>query len=132
MMKLTTKIDFASDEFENNKRSHLEALAEVEKAAALAAKGGGQKSRDRHLSRGKLLPRERVANLLDYGSYFLEIGATAAYGMYDDACPCAGAIAGIGVIEGQECIIFCNDATVKGGTYYPMTAKKHLRAQEIA
>ena len=94
--------------------------------------GGGEKSRERHVSRGKMLPRRRVANLLDPGSPFLEIGATAAHGMYDGAAPCAGVIAGIGRVQGQEVMVVCNDATVKGGTYYPMTVKKHLRAQEIA
>ena len=79
-----------------------------------------------------MLPRDRVANLLDAGSPFLEIGATAAHGLYDGAAPSAGVIAGIGTVEGQECMIVCNDATVKGGTYFPMTVKKHLRAQEIA
>ncbi len=131
-MKLSSNIGSGSEEFSNNRKLHLEALAVVGEAAALAAEGGGQKSRDRHVSRGKLLPRERVANLLDHGSHFLEIGATAAHGMYNGAAPCAGAIAGIGLVNGLECMIFCNDATVKGGTYYPMTAKKHLRAQEIA
>ena len=94
--------------------------------------GGGEKSRARHESRGKMLPRRRVANLLDPGSPFLEIGATAAHGMYGGAAPCAGVIAGIGRVQGQEVMVVCNDATVKGGTYYPMTVKKHLRAQEIA
>jgi 3-methylcrotonyl-CoA carboxylase beta subunit len=93
---------------------------------------GGERSRDRHISRGKMLPRERVANLLDAGSPFLEVGATAAHGLYDGAAPCAGVIAGIGQVQGHEVMVICNDATVKGGTYYPMTVKKHLRAQEIA
>ncbi|MBL3569338.1 methylcrotonoyl-CoA carboxylase, partial [Rhodovulum visakhapatnamense] len=99
---------------------------------ALAAAGGGEAARARHVARGKMLPRDRVANLLDPGSPFLEIGATAAHGLYDGAAPCAGAIAGIGRVEGQEVMVLANDATVKGGTYYPMTVKKHLRAQEIA
>ena len=94
--------------------------------------GGGATARERHLSRGKLLPRERVAGLLDPGTPFLEIGATAAHGMYGGDAPGAGLIAGIGRVAGRECMIVCNDATVKGGTYYPMTVKKHLRAQEIA
>ena len=131
-MKLKSNIASGSEEFVNNRKLHLEALALVEQAADLAAEGGGQKSRERHISRGKMLPRDRVANLLDHGSHFLEIGATAAHGMYDGAAPGAGAIAGIGSVEGLECMVFCNDSTVKGGTYYPMTAKKHLRAQEIA
>jgi len=111
---------------------HLEALALVQSAAKAAAAGGGQKSRERHLSRGKMLPRDRVANLLDAGSPFLEVGATAAHGMYDGAAPCAGVVAGVGRVHGQEVMVVCNDATVKGGTYYPLTVKKHLRAQEIA
>ena len=115
-----------------SKQAHLDALADVVEAARLAALGGGEKSRARHISRGKMLPRDRVANLLDVGSPFLEIGATAAHGMYDGAAPCAGVIAGVGEVEGVEVMVVCNDATVKGGTYYPMTVKKHLRAQEIA
>ena len=115
-----------------SRQAHLDALAEVAQAARLAALGGGETSRMRHISRGKMLPRDRVANLLDAGSPFLEIGATAAHGMYSGAAPCAGVIAGIGVVEGQQVMMVCNDATVKGGTYYPMTVKKHLRAQEIA
>jgi 3-methylcrotonyl-CoA carboxylase beta subunit len=111
---------------------HEAALADVAAAAGAAAFGGGEKSRARHVSRGKMLPRDRVANLLDPGSAFLEIGATAAHGMYDGAAPCAGVIAGVGTVSGRQVMIVCNDATVKGGTYYPMTVKKHLRAQEIA
>lgn len=94
--------------------------------------GGGEKSRERHLSRGKILPRERVSRLLDPGSPFLEIGLTAAHGMYNGDAPGAGLIAGVGRVSGQDVMILCNDATVKGGTYYPATVKKHLRAQEIA
>ncbi len=112
--------------------AHEAALAEITAAAAAAAAGGGEKSRARHLSRGKMLPRDRVAGLLDPGSAFLEVGATAAHGMYDGAAPCAGVIAGVGRVNGVEVMVVCNDATVKGGTYYPMTVKKHLRAQEIA
>ncbi len=115
-----------------SRAAHLRALEMVEKAAASAAAGGGEKARARHVSRGKMLPRDRVANLLDPGSAFLEIGATAAHGMYDGAAPCAGVIAGIGTVSGVQVMVVCNDATVKGGTYYPMTVKKHLRAQEIA
>jgi 3-methylcrotonyl-CoA carboxylase beta subunit len=115
-----------------NRASHEAALADVAQAAATAAQGGGEKSRARHVGRGKMLPRDRVANLLDPGSPFLEIGATAAHGMYDGAAPCAGVIAGVGIVNGHQVMVVCNDATVKGGTYYPMTVKKHLRAQEIA
>ena len=131
-MKLQSQAIPSSDAFKTNRAAHLDALAQIREAAAQAAEGGGQRSRDRHLSRGKLLPRDRVAGLLDPGSPFLEIGATAAHGMYDGAAPCAGMVAGIGQVHGQEVMVVCNDATVKGGTYYPMTVKKHLRAQEIA
>ena len=131
-MKLQSKAIPSSAEFQANRDGHLEAIRVIQEAAALAAAGGGEAARERHLSRGKMLPRERVANLLDPGSPFLEVGATAAHGLYDGAAPCAGVIAGIGRVQGLECMIVCNDATVKGGTYYPMTVKKHLRAQEIA
>lgn len=131
-MKLQSKVLTASEEFQANRAAHLDALSLVEEAAAMSAAGGGQAARERHASRGKMVPRERVANLLDPGSPFLEIGATAAHGMYDGAAPGAGVIAGVGRVEGRDCMVVCNDATVKGGTYYPMTVKKHLRAQEIA
>ena len=114
------------------REQHLEALNLVHSAANAAAAGGGDASRERHIKRGKMLPRDRVANLLDPGSPFLEIGATAAHGMYEGAAPCAGVVAGVGRVHGQDVMVVCNDATVKGGTYYPMTVKKHLRAQEIA
>ncbi|MDG1319453.1 MAG: carboxyl transferase domain-containing protein, partial [Paracoccaceae bacterium] len=94
--------------------------------------GGGERPRARHIARGKMLPRDRVAGLLDPGSPFLEIGATAGHGLYQGAAPCAGLIAGVGRVQGQQVMVLCNDATVKGGTYYPLTVKKHLRAQEIA
>ena len=119
-------------EAEANRAAHLAALDQIAAAARAAAAGGGQAARERHRARGKMLPRERVAGLLDPGSPFLEIGATAAHGMYDDAAPGAGVIAGIGRVAGRQVMVVCNDATVKGGTYYPMTVKKHLRAQEIA
>lgn len=106
--------------------------AELRERVASAALGGNEKSREKHVSRGKLLPRERVERLLDPGSPLLEIGQLAANGMYGDEVPGAGLIAGIGRVSGRQCMILCNDATVKGGTYYPMTIKKHLRAQEIA
>ncbi|WP_167647800.1 carboxyl transferase domain-containing protein [Mameliella alba] len=131
-MKLQSQVLTAGEAYEANRAAHLEALDQIQEAAALAMSGGGEKARDRHLSRGKMLPRERVANLLDPGSPFLEVGTTAAHGMYGGAAPCAGVIAGIGLIQGRQVMVICNDATVKGGTYYPMTVKKHLRAQEIA
>ena len=131
-MKLISQALPSSEAFKANQAAHLEALETVREAAEAAALGGGEKSRARHESRGKMLPRERVANLLDPGSPFLEVGATAAHGLYGGAAPCAGVIAGIGRVHGLEVMVVCNDATVKGGTYYPMTVKKHLRAQEIA
>jgi 3-methylcrotonyl-CoA carboxylase beta subunit len=131
-MKLTTTLIPGSEEARANREAHLAALAEVREAAAIAQAGGGDAARDRHLSRGKMLPRDRVSNLLDPGSPFLEVGAFAGHGMYDGAAPGGGAIAGIGLIHGRQVMVVCNDATVKGGTYYPITVKKHLRAQEIA
>ncbi|MFK7743447.1 MAG: carboxyl transferase domain-containing protein [Roseobacter sp.] len=131
-MKLSSQAIPSADSFQTNRRAHLAALEPVLQAAQTAALGGGEKSRARHLSRGKMLPRDRVAGLLDVGSPFLEIGATAAHGLYDGAAPAAGVIAGIGQVQGRDVMILCNDATVKGGTYYPLSVKKHLRAQEIA
>ncbi len=113
--------------------AHNRALAlELRERVAKAALGGNEKSRERHVARGKLLPRERVERLLDPGSPFLELSQLAANGMYDDEAPGASIITGIGRVSGRQCMIVCNDATVKGGTYYPLTVKKHLRAQEIA
>ena len=131
-MKLKSSILPSSEAFKCNLAAHEVAMSQITEAAQAAALGGGEHSRERHLSRGKMLPRERVANLLDAGSPFLEVGATAAHGLYDGAAPCAGVIVGIGQVQGHEVMVICNDATVKGGTYYPMTVKKHLRAQEIA
>ena len=105
---------------------------ELEERLAQAASGGPERSRERHVARGKLLPRRRVDDLLDSGSPFLEIAPLAAFGMYDDDIHAAGVIAGVGRVSGRECMVVCNDATIKGGTYYPLTVKKHLRAQEIA
>ena len=131
-MKLTSQILTSSQDFQDNHAANFAALETVQEAAALAADGGGARARDRHTARGKMLPRDRITALLDRGSPFLEVGATAAHGLYDGAAPCAGVVAGIGRVMGQEVMILCNDATVKGGTYFPMTVKKHLRAQEIA
>jgi 3-methylcrotonyl-CoA carboxylase beta subunit len=131
-VKLTSKALPSSKVFKSNTTAHLKTLATIRAAADLAIQGGNEKSRARHLSRGKMLPRDRVSNLLDPGSSFLEVGTTAAHGMYDGAAPGAGVITGIGQVHGQDVMVICNDATVKGGTYFPMTVKKHLRAQEIA
>ena len=131
-MKLSSVVMTGSEVFKANRAAHLRALEEVAAVARKAAEGGGPKARERHISRGKMLPRDRVAGLLDPGAPFLEVGATAAHGLYDGAAPAAGLIAGVGRVAGREVMVLCNDATVKGGTYYPLSVKKHLRAQEIA
>lgn len=132
MAVLSSSISPNSEGFKNNKAAHEAALQTIQEAAQSAMDGGGRVARERHVSRGKILPRERVSRLLDPGSPFLEIGMFAAHEMYDGASPCAGSVAGIGRVAGRETMIVCNDATVKGGTYFPMSVKKHLRAQEIA
>jgi len=132
MPKLPTHISRADEAFRARDAHHRKLAEDLREQLQQAAQGGPEKSREKHLARGKLLPRERVRTLLDPGSPFLEIAPLAANGMYDDAAPAAGVIAGVGRINGIECIVVANDATVKGGTYYPMTVRKHLRAQEIA
>ncbi|WP_187430888.1 Methylmalonyl-CoA carboxyltransferase 12S subunit [Roseobacter fucihabitans] len=132
MAVLTSAISPNSESFRFNQAAHRAAMAPIRAAAERSLEGGGEKARERHLSRGKILPRERVARLLDPGAPFLEVGMFAAHGMYENASPSAGVVAGIGRVEGREVMVICNDATVKGGTYFPMTVKKHLRAQEIA
>lgn len=132
MPVIDSKVDLTSAETQANATAWAGLRAELEERRAVAALGGNARSRERHTARGKLLPRERVLRLLDPGSAFLEIGALAAFGMYEGDVHGAGMIAGIGRVAGRECMIVCNDATIKGGTYYPMTVKKHLRAQEIA
>ncbi len=132
MPKLNSVIDASADAFARN-AAHNRALAEeLRKKVAEAALGGPEGSRERHASRGKLLPRQRVERLLDPGSPFLEIGQLAACDLYGGEAPGAGMICGIGRVSGREVMIVANDATVKGGAYFPMTVKKHLRAQEIA
>ncbi|MFS0866295.1 carboxyl transferase domain-containing protein [Microbacterium sp. 179-B 1A2 NHS] len=111
---------------------YADLVARLHEARADAARGGPDAARERHVARGKLLPRDRIDALLDTGSPFLEVGALAGHDMYDGACPAGGVVAGIGLIEGRHVMVVANDATVKGGTYYPITVKKHLRAQEIA
>ncbi len=130
--QLESKVDVNTDEFQANAALMRDLCDQLRSRRAESAKGGPARSRDRHISRGKLLPRDRVMSLIDPGSPFLELSPLAAYEMYDEAINAAGIITGIGRIEGRECVIVCNDATIKGGTYYPMTVKKHLRAQEIA
>ena len=129
---LRSAVSTKAEAFQSNQATHEAALSLTEAAAEQARAGGGDRARERHLGRGKLLPRERVARLLDPGSPFLEVGLFAGHGLYDGASPSAGIITGIGRVSGRECMIVCNDATVKGGTYFPLTVKKHLRAQEIA
>jgi 3-methylcrotonyl-CoA carboxylase beta subunit len=132
MSALKSNISHTSSEFKENAK-HMEGLvAELARKTEKVHLGGGEKYRERHISRGKLLPRERINTLLDTGSPFLEFSALAGYDLYDNKVPSAGIITGIGRVSGIECVIVANDATVKGGTYFPMTVKKHLRAQEIA
>lgn len=131
-MALETTLDTRSDLYRANAAAMKMLVDDLRAKAAVIALGGNAASRKRHVSRGKLLPRDRIAELLDPGTPFLELSQFAAYGMYGDEVPAAGVITGIGRVSGQEVVIVCNDATVKGGTYYPLTVKKHLRAQEIA
>ncbi|PLX80625.1 MAG: methylcrotonoyl-CoA carboxylase [Desulfuromonas sp.] len=132
MTILNSSIDKNSDDFRGNQRAMQLLIDDLEARVAQIKQGGGEKARDKHVSRGKLLPRERIRELLDVGSPFLELSQFAAYNMYGGGIPAAGLITGIGRVMGQECMIVVNDATVKGGTYFPITVKKHLRAQEIA
>ena len=131
-MQIKTQIDRKDPEFQRRAAHHRQLSVELELLLEKTALGGSETAREKHLARGKLLPRERIRTLLDPGSAFLEIAPLAAHALYDNAAPAAGVIAGIGRIEGTECMIVANDATVKGGTYYPLTVKKHLRAQEVA
>lgn len=129
---LRSEADPGDPAFQRYVKEHTALVDDLRARSARAALGGGEKSRLRHLDRGKLLPRDRVESLVDPGSPFLELSPLAATGMYDDEAPAAGIITGVGRVSGRECVIVANDATVKGGTYYPMTVKKHLRAQEVA
>ncbi|MGE5522489.1 MAG: carboxyl transferase domain-containing protein [Rhodospirillaceae bacterium] len=132
MPAIESKVDTESADFLARARAMRSLVNELESRRAHAARGGPEPARARHVSRGKLLPRERVQRLLDPGTELFELSPLAAFGMYEDQAPCAGLITGVGTISGRDCVIVCNDATVKGGTYFPMTVKKHLRAQEIA
>ena len=132
MTVLTSAVDIRSSAYKENAATMRGLVNDLHATVAAAKEGGPPHARERHLGRGKLLPRDRVRMLLDPGSPFLELSQLAAHGMYGDEVPAAGVITGIGRISGQECIIVTNDATVKGGTYYPITVKKHLRAQQIA
>src|SRR5512147_1155817 len=132
MAVIDSKLDVKGATFAQNRASLAAQVADLRAKIANVEQGGGDTARTRHTARGKLLPRERVRALLDPGSPFLELSQLAAHGMYDDNIAAAGIITGVGRVAGRECVIICNDATVKGGTYYPMTVKKHLRAQDIA
>ena len=132
MSVLRSTLDPGSESFTANATAMAALVADLESTIATTEQGGGQAARDKHLARGKLLPRERVRALIDPGSPFLELSQLAAHGLYGGEVPCAGIISGIGRVSGRECVIIANDATVKGGTYFPLTVKKHVRAQEIA
>ena len=132
MSVIASKINVRSPEFIANRARMLGLVSELRQRTAQVAAGGSEAARAKHVARGKLLARDRINLLLDPGSPLLELGPLAALGMYNDEVPCASAVAGIGRVSGRECLIIANDATVKGGTYYPLTVKKHLRAQEIA
>src|ERR671929_222052 len=132
MAVLSSQVERASDDY-GRRRERMEALVEeLRERTALVARGGGDAALERHRSRGKLTARERIDRLVDPDTSFLELGALAAWDLYDGAAPSAGIVTGIGVVEGRECVVVANDATVKGGTYFPLTVKKHLRAQEVA
>ncbi len=132
MARLHSQVSAATAKFQGNAAGMQRLVQELREKTAKAALGGPESSRTRHAARGKLLPRERVEQLVDAGSPFLELSPLAAEGMYDGEAPAAGVITGIGRVAGRECVIVCNDATVKGGAYFPITVKKHLRAQEVA
>jgi len=132
MPAIRSQLDPRSQEFRDNAAWHRSLVEELDTRLARAAEGGGEKARNKHTERGKLLARDRITALLDPGSPFLELSPLAAEGMYEDAAPGAGIITGIGRVQGQEVVIVANDATVKGGTYFPITVKKHLRAQDVA
>ena len=129
---LRSRVDPASAAFNRDSAANAALVAELRRKLAEVGRGGTERARERHTARGKLLPRDRVHALLDPGAPFLELSPLAADGLYDGDAPAAGIITGVGRVSGRECVIVANDATVKGGTYYPMTVKKHLRAQEVA
>ena len=132
MPAIRSQLNPRAEEFRANEARMRALVGDLRAKVAKVALGGDESARAKHTARGKLLPRERVRTLLDPGSPFLEIGQLAAFGMYDGEAPAAGMIAGIGRVSGREVLIVANDATVKGGTYYPITVKKHVRAQQIA
>ncbi len=132
MALLSSQVDRAADAYASRRRQAERLVEELRERTAHVARGGGERATERHRARGKLPARERIDRLVDPGSAFLELNALAAWELYDDQAPAAGIVTGIGRIEGRECVIVANDATVKGGSYFPLTVKKHLRAQEVA
>src|SRR5437762_10804003 len=132
MAALRSKLNPRGEEFRANAERMRKLVADLREKVGLVTQGGDEGARKKHLARGKMLPRERVRALLDPGSPFLEVGQLAAWGMYGGDVHSASIICGIGRVSGRECVVVANDATIKGGTYYPMTVKKHLRAQEVA
>src|SRR5262245_59944529 len=132
MAVLTSQLDRDAQEFAHRREKMEQLVTELRKRSAQVAQGGGEKAMERHRSSGKMPARERVDRLVDPGTAFLELNALAAWEMYDGDAPSAGIVTGVGVVEGRECVIVANDATVKGGSYFPITVKKHLRAQEVA
>lgn len=132
MNQIQSKINIRSEEFKANQAAMLKLVEDLKEKTAKIALGGSEQARQKHIERGKLLARDRIDHLIDVGTAFLEIGQLAGYNVYEDDVPAAGVVAGIGQVHGISCMIVANDATVKGGTYYPLTVKKHLRAQEIA
>ena len=132
MSVLDTRLNARSDAFRQNAAQMAAVVADLRAQVARAVEGGDAAARAKHVARGKLLPRERLERLLDPGAPFLELSQLAAHGLYGDEVPAAGIITGIGRVSGRECVVVVNDATVKGGTYYPLTVKKHLRAQDVA
>ena len=132
MSEIVSKVDPKSESFLDNFSAMEKNVLELRQLVGQVKNGGGEKSQNRHVARGKLLPHERINTLIDVDSPFLEFSQIAAHNMYDNEAPSAGILTGIGRVSGQEVVIICSDATVKGGTYYPITVKKHLRAQEIA
>src|ERR1700733_1268884 len=131
-MPLQSSTDPASSDFAHNAEAMRTLVAELREKLNYVAGGGGEASRTRHTSRGKMLARERVDLLIDPGTAFLELSPLAAHGLYGGDVHSASIVTGIGLVEGRECVVVANDATIKGGTYYPLTVKKHLRAQDIA
>src|SRR4051812_38612921 len=132
MPRLVSHADPSSASFQSNAERMRELVADLRRGLERARAGGGERAVERHRGRGKLLARERIERLIDPGAAFLELSPMAANGLYDDEAPAAGIVTGIGPVHGHPCVVVANDATVKGGTYFPMTVKKHLRAQEVA